>query len=222
MVVKEARSISRSDTDWDLYYRKPSPFSVFTRRITAQRLIRNIHQYVPQSAPLTLTELGAGNSCFYETLNRTFSIAAYHLVDNNAFSFEQFKKSFPNTENVHFHLQDITQQTGLVPQQLDLVLSIGLIEHFSPEQLPAVIEAHFTPLKPKGIIILSFPVKTLSYRFCRSLAEITGQWMFHDETPLAMVDVATIGSKFGALLHHENTPIGLTQCMMVFQKHSLD
>lgn len=208
-------------TDWNAYYQKPAPFSRFTRRITTHKLVNNIRRFTPSHTQLAVAELGAGNSCFYDTLRHTFPIKAYHLVDSSAFGFDVFKKIHPHQKGVYFHLQNLLEPDPPLPKNLDLVFSVGLIEHFREDKLPNIIQAHFQMLKPGGIVILSFPINTVTYRLLRFLAETTGQWMFHDEIPLEIPQILPVLRSYGTLLHYETIPIGFTQCMVILQKQSL-
>ena len=76
---------------------------------------------------------------------------------------------------------------GITPDRLyDIVFSVGLIEHFDPAGTARVVAAHFDYLRPGGTAIITFPTPTWLYRVVRGLAEMTNNWIFHDERPLRL------------------------------------
>ena len=106
-----------------------------------------------------------------------------------------------------------------IPTLADIVLSAGLVEHFTGDNFTKVIEAHFALAKSDGIVIITFPTPTLLYKLTRKLSELTGQWIFHDETPLKMGEVRQAVKRFGIIESEEiNWPIILTQGIIVTRK----
>lgn len=102
---------------------------------------------------------------------------------------------------------------------MNLVFSIGLIEHFSAQNTARAIRSHFQLPDPGGIAIISFPTPTFLYRITRFLSEMLGLWIFHDERPLKKSEVAGVIAHFGTLLYEKTIwPIFLTQCIMVARK----
>jgi cyclopropane fatty-acyl-phospholipid synthase-like methyltransferase len=84
-----------------------------------------------------------------------------------------------------------------VDHAMDIVFSIGLIEHFSPIDSARVIQKHFALAKKGGLVIITFPTPTWLYRFARKISEALGLWIFHDERPLSMQSVLREMEKYG-------------------------
>ena len=80
--------------------------------------------------------------------------------------------------------------------------------------------AHVEMLRPGGIAVITFPTPTRLYRVTRSLAERTGNWIFHDERPLEFAEVRRSIGPYARILHEEIIwPIFLTQGLVVAQKY---
>ena len=106
-------------------------------------------------------------------------------------------------------------------EKSDIVLSVGLIEHFMPENTARMVRTHFELAKENGIVILMFPTPTFLYRTTRSLAEMLRLWMFHDERPLEASEVEKTIAECGVVLHKEIVWANfLTQQILVAQKRS--
>jgi cyclopropane fatty-acyl-phospholipid synthase-like methyltransferase len=107
-----------------------------------------------------------------------------------------------------------------LPLAADLVFSVGLIEHFDEEGTRRAVDAHFALLKPGGIAVISFPTPTPLYRLARAAAELAGAWIFHDERPLRLAEVAAAAGPHAEMLSHRILwPIVFTQCLGVWRKH---
>ncbi len=78
-----------------------------------------------------------------------------------------------------------------LPFKADLVFSIGLVEHFDPEQTRKAVLAHFDASRKGGLVIISFPTPTLLYLAARSIIEALGMWKFPDERPLQREEVVS-------------------------------
>jgi SAM-dependent methyltransferase len=103
---------------------------------------------------------------------------------------------------------------------MDVVFSVGLIEHFDRPRTQRAVRAHFDFLKPGGIAVISFPTPTPLYRLARRVAEQAGAWMFDDERPLGLDEVAAAASPCGKLLLRRILwPIVFTQLLTVWRKH---
>lgn len=212
-------------TDWDSYYNRPYISASITRKITTSVLSSRISDFVNENSlagKFSITELGGANSCFFESLDSKFKPSSYTIVDNNKIGLEKFKERFPSSQNVRLQEFDILKSSSNVPfaiEQSDCVFSIGLIEHFTGEELIKSIEAHYHFVRPGGLIIISFPTPTFLYRITRSIAETLGMWIFHDETPLYFKEVEPFLSKQAEILRHDIIwPIVLTQTMVVAKK----
>ena len=204
-------------TDWDRYYRRPSLAAGVTRRITAAALVRRMRAAVaPQ--PIVV-ELGGGDSCFFDRVDAELRPREYHVVDNNELGLERLRRRLGPRSDVQLHLQDVLKID--LPLAADLVFSVGLIEHFDREGTRQAVAAHFDLLKPGGIAVIGFPTPTPLYRLARMAAELAGAWIFHDERPLRLDEVAAAaaGPHARLLSHRILWPIVFTQCLAVWRKH---
>ena len=206
-------------TDWDTYYRRPYRTAWFSRRITQRRLNYLARAYAGNgNRKIVVGELGGAGSCFCRGLCRHIPVSEYHIIDNNRTGLAASPRNLANCNTV-VHYQNILEWKEQL--NLDLSFSVGLIEHFSPQDTARAIAAHFHPLKPGGIAIISFPTPTRLYRMTRFLAEATGKWIFHDERPLHRQEVAVALKNHGEILHEElNWAICLTQRIMVIRKYA--
>ncbi|MBN1421507.1 MAG: class I SAM-dependent methyltransferase [Planctomycetes bacterium] len=173
--------MSPTATDWDGYYLRPFPAASWTRRVTIRLLLRSLRRFAP--TPLrTIVELGGGNSSFAAPLIRAFRPQRYHVVDRNELGLELALKRVGGDRRVCIHQLDILEPEAL--PQGDIVFSVGVIEHFSPEEMERAIQAHFDAARPGAIVLVAFPVPSLPYRVARRAAEACGCWGFPDERPL--------------------------------------
>lgn len=184
-------------TNWDDYYKKPYRFSSFTRNITAKILIKSIYR-MPLPSPKILIELGGANSCFYSSIRGEFQDLKYIMIDNNLTGLNLFIRSHLNdVHNFDLIECDLTKEFTIPNIYADIVFSVGLIEHFDPEETAKVIRNHFKVARKGALVIITFPTPTLQYRIARRVSEALGLWIFHDERPLLMSEVAKEFSKYG-------------------------
>jgi SAM-dependent methyltransferase len=207
-------------TDWDQYYSRPYKTATFSRKITEKILLRLIKKYSPVSCEkLLIGELGGANSCFFEGVREKIKPAQYYIIDNNQFGLDEFQKRIRNSDNVFLYNKDILNMESNL--KLDIIFSVGLIEHFSVENTKKAVMAHFKMLKPNGIAIISFPTPTFLYRITRFLSEVLGLWIFHDERPLSGQEVSDAVKDNGTILYEKIIwPIFLTQKIMVIRNSS--
>lgn len=206
-------------TDWDNYYSHPYKTATYSRKITSNKLIRLIRKYISyKQTDIEIAELGGANSCFYESINKEFSPVKYLIVDNNSVGLNKTLNSLNNPANIELKNEDILNSVEK-SEKFDIVISVGLIEHFAPEETKKCIAAHFCYLKNSGICIVAFPTPTWLYNLTRKCAEILGLWIFHDERPLKMKEVLNEMKKHGEIKHTSITwPIFLTQGVIVVTK----
>lgn len=208
----------RVQTDWDKYYSKPYKTATYSRRITANTLLNMMNKYIPAAkSALKIGEWGGANSCFFDGIMENIKPAQYHVFDNNRLGLDKFHERTGNMKPVFIHNHDVLNFDEQF--HLDLVFSVGLIEHFSVKDTELAIKAHFKALKPDGIAILSFPTPTMLYRLSRFVAEFLGLWIFHDERPLDEQEVARTVGTYGEILTKKIIwPIFFTQMMIVAKK----
>ena len=212
---------SQTSTDWDRYYNKPYKLASFTRRITESRLHRLIDTYVTKNkGGIIIGELGGANSCFYDGIKSKFKPAQYHVFDNNQIGLDMFNTKIGSDPSTQLHNLNVLNMKNIL--DLDLVFSVGLIEHFSVEDTKKAIIAHFKVLKPNGIVIISFPTPTFLYKTCRRVCEWLHIWIFHDERPLLFDEVASVVNEYGTIVYDEIIWLTfLTQRILVIKKNCL-
>ncbi len=202
-------------TDWNLYYRKSPVTAHLTRPILFGRVLALMQRYSLPNP--TLAELGGAGSRVLDQVLHTLEPREYHVIDNNQYGLDQLQNRIHDDPRVKFWNRSVLKLD--LPLQLDTVFSLGLIEHFDEEGTREAVQAHLRLLKPGGIAIISFPTPTLLYRATRGVAEVTGQWIFHDERPLWPVEVkAAINGDADWVEDKLVWPIMLTQTLSVIRK----
>ncbi len=214
-------------TDWDRYYNAPYKTASVTRKITGHILIKTIKKYIGDVKNLSLVELGGANSAFLELFVKELCPENYIIIDNNQAGLDKTKNRITKDNHVSVLNKDILKPDllsqeileGNIQNQVDLVLSTGLIEHFDELGTQKAIKAHFELSKPNGIVVMTFPTPTILYKIVRYAAEVLGVWIFHDERPLLIEEVLNTAKLYGNMKEFKIIwPIFLTQGLVVFQK----
>jgi glycosyltransferase involved in cell wall biosynthesis/SAM-dependent methyltransferase len=206
-----------SATDWDRYYESVPFTALLTRKYTVRMLAAALRKYAGVSAGQTLVEFGGANSCFLARIQHEFRPCAYHIVDTNRFGLDLLRRRLDDAGNVFLHEKDVRGHA--LDVSADVVFSVGLIEHFDQTSTRKAIRAHFTPLRPGGYAIISFPTPTPLYRATRLLAERLGLWRFHDERPLESDEVLESVRDLGEVIFQKTLwPLIFTQKLMVIRK----
>jgi SAM-dependent methyltransferase len=175
------RSLKPAHTNWDSYYARPYRTASLTRKHTASVLVNLIRKN--DGAHASILEFGGANSCFIDQILEQVQPARYDVIDNNRLGLDLLKSRYPRDDRVSVRQGDALAISE--PERFyDIVFSVGLIEHFDPAGTAMVIAAHFKYLRPGGTAIITFPTPTWLYRSVRGLAEVTDNWIFHDERPL--------------------------------------
>lgn len=207
---KDPGKVGKDSTDWDMYYRSPLLQAQLARRITLKLLTSILSRYVDNDEIESICELGGANSCLYESLKNTYPNAQYTIVDNNRYGIELTRERFASHKGLSVQCQDILD--SFHPPQADLVISLGLIEHFDQEETKRAIEEHFKAVKPGGLVLITYPTPTWLYCVVRGLSEFLGLWIFHDERPLLFPEVRRTLLQHGKIIHYSiNWWIFLTQ-----------
>lgn len=189
-------------TDWDSYYSAPAATAGYARNIVAGKLMEMLRKFRPAER-FSLAELGGGNSCFFDRIEKEFLPLRYTIYDSNALGIRKFRERTEQRPDISIRELDLLNCNPDGEEKSDIVLSVGLIEHFMPENTARMIRRHFELAKDGGIVILFFPTPTLLYRTTRSLAELLRVWIFHDERPLDAAEVETAVVPYGTILHKE-------------------
>jgi hypothetical protein len=207
-------------TDWNAYYSKPFKTATVTRKITGRRLISVLRNIGDKNVcPLKIIELGGANSCFFNQIHSEVNPGNYSILDNNKLGLEKFS-SRVGQGKADLIEADVLHYQG--ERTYDVAFSVGLIEHFSPEQTKRCIETHWNLVHPGGFMVLFFPTPTWLYRVTRRISELLGLWIFHDERPLEAREV--LEALDPSAIIKENFiiwPIFLTQAVIVAQKPAL-
>jgi len=204
-------------TDWTRYYESPFITAHITRRITGNRIADMISAAgFPEGG--SCIELGGGNSVFCSLLMRRLLASHYLAVDSNPSGVELFRRKHPGPETETLCADVLTLDTASI-EPADLVFSVGLVEHFPEEQTKPAIRRHFELAKPGGLVLITFPVPTLSYRLIRRTAETLGIWRFPDERPIQLEDAIRLCAEHGEILTKRlNRAILLTQGIVLARK----
>lgn len=175
-------------TDWDRYYDSPAPTAHLTGRYTAHWLESMMRRYTSGRSPLSVIEFGGGNSCFFKRLAETLPIGRYEIVDLNAKSlalFEQQGHEVPAVKTAAHRTDLLKEAPALEPA--DIVYSVGLIEHFSPEGNTGGCKASFFLCQARRHRHHHSADATWLYRTVRAAAEMIGTWAFPDERPAEII-----------------------------------
>ena len=204
-------------TDWTSYYTKPFPISNFTRTLTQSKILKTLRMYSSIKNPEIL-ELGGANSSFANSLINHFKATKYLVVDNNQYGLDLMNNQIQKSDKINAKFGDAVS----LPKEIgsfDVVFSVGLIEHFTPDLMEKCISTHFQRCRPGGIVLITFPTPTFLYWMIRKPAEWMRVWAFPDETPRSFDEVCLTCDQYGQKLHQSiNWLIGLTQAYLVYKK----
>jgi glycosyltransferase involved in cell wall biosynthesis len=206
-------------TDWSKYYASVPATAKLTRRYTTSVLIDAIRRYASPANPegLSIVELGGANSAFLDSILSSVGCRSYDIVDSNRYGLSLLAAKSAGNGVLRLHEQNVLALS--LEKEADLVVSIGLVEHFNPSETREAVLAHFNVLRPGGTAIISFPTPTFLYRITRSLIELAGMWKFHDERPLLPGEVTASISERGTVLYTKTLwPLLLTQTLIVARK----
>jgi hypothetical protein len=197
-------------TNWDAYYQRPAATARLTRPYTERWLIRTMAQL--SMRPLDVIEFGGANSFCCLGIIKALPVRRYDVADFNSGGLRLFMQKMRGAEITHQAMMaDLLSETpGL--EKADVVFSVGLVEHFSPEGSRIVAARHFELVRPGGLVIITAPTPTFPYRFTRGWAERFGLWAFPDERPMAYEEVEGLGAGRGRVVTAQTLwPLILTQ-----------
>ena len=207
-------------TDWDRYYQSVPSTAKLTRRYTTSVLLDVFRRYGKPSEPggaLSIVEIGGANSCFLRSVLDVVRCSSYEVVDTNQYGLDLLAARVSPSDPVRLHRQSVLSLS--LERPVDVVYSVGLVEHFDVAQTRQAVLAHFDALRPGGIAVITFPTPTALYRATRGLIEMAGMWKFHDERPLEPREVIGAMSERGQVLFQKILwPLMLTQCLVVARK----
>jgi SAM-dependent methyltransferase len=216
MAVPKPTSFPQA-TDWNAYYTSVPATARLTRRYTTAILLGAIQRLsaAREGVPISIAEFGGANSCFLDAILAAVPCRSYEIVDTNEYGLSLLAGRAPGV--LKLRRQDVL--TFPMKEPVDLVFSVGLIEHFDPAGTARAVRAHFDALRPGGLAILTFPTPTWLYRATRKLLEAGGLWKFPDERPLAPGEVlATVRACGDVLREQIMWPLVLTQYLVAARK----
>jgi SAM-dependent methyltransferase len=214
---------ARRATDWEDYYRHPGIGTRFSRFWVGRRLLDTVRYALGVagvSGPVSVVEYGGANSCFLPGILASLPVRRYTIVDTNPLGLMLTRQRWAGHTVVEAREGDVLAE---LPEDLraDLVYSVGLIEHFDAAGTARALHTHLQATRPGGVCLLSYPTPTSPYRVARRIAELTGQWRFHDERPLRLEEIKPTVEAYGSLIAtHLIWPIIFTQQMIAIVRRS--
>jgi len=206
--------IQDEKTNWDEYYNAPFKTASISRKFTEKKLHKLIETFKPEAVQ-HICELGGGNSYFFPKLREKYPQALYTIIDNNQRGLDIFHEQHHNDQKIALLNGNVIEPEFDIAAA-DLVFSIGLIEHFLPDNTARAIQTHFACARPGSLIIITFPTPTWLYVTARHLTELAGVWKFPDERPLRINEVLNEVAKHGEILHISiNWPVVFTQGFII-------
>jgi cyclopropane fatty-acyl-phospholipid synthase-like methyltransferase len=166
-------------------------------------------------------EFGGANSCFVDSIVQALSPSAYHVVDTNQHGLDLLEQRRAQlSTNLITHKDDCRSVSPTVAA--DVTFSVGLVEHFAPEDTRKAILSHFDATRPGGWVLISFPTPTWLYRTARSVVSALGLWRFPDERPLDRDEVVRTVSERGELVFETVLwPLIFTQHLVLAKKKAV-
>ena len=210
--VQSPQQESHKVTDWDRYYQAVPVTAHLTRKYTTAALVSAIESYAHGiTKGISIIEVGGANSCFVAAILAQIKPCSYDVIDTNAYGLSLLAKRYGPNSVVRLHQENVL---ALPPSfcKADVVFSVGLIEHFDPQETHQAVRAHFDLVRPGGLVIITFPTPTILYRTARASLEALGLWKFPDERPLEGEEVRAAVAPYGEILHDRILwPLILTQ-----------
>ena len=214
------REASPAATDWDRYYTSVPATARLTRRYTTAVLVDAMNRHAApaaRDARLSIVEIGGATSCFVDAILAAVGCRSYEVVDTNRYGLSLLARRMGANDVIRLHEQSVLDLS--LAAEADIVFSVGLVEHFDPDDTRKAVLAHFDALRPGGIAIITFPTPTLLYRMARGAIEAIGMWKFHDERPLDPREVIRAVEERGDVICERTLwPLILTQELIVARK----
>ena len=189
-------------TNWVKYYKAPIGLAYITRWLSAKKILLLISKYIDKRAAIEICELGGANSCFLLPLCAGLNVKRYHVIDNCGYGLKLLdKKKIDSRVIVSLQNRNVLEYANWERNSFNLVLSVGLIEHFNQEGTSKAIAAHFSQVRTNGLVLITFPTPTRIYLLLRSFLERIGKWNFPDERPLSQEEVRICCKQYGIVIH---------------------
>ncbi len=203
-------------TDWSSYYRSVQPTARLTRRYTTREIKKALALHRLPAPGARILEFGGANSCFLDAIVKQFHPSAYAVADTNEYGLSLLQGRAVNGCALSLHRDDVLAPASVAALRFDLVFSVGLIEHFDPPNTALAVRNHFRMVRPRGLVLLTFPCPTLLYRSTRAVLEKTRLWRFPDERALQPAEVLNAIQGYGDVLFQKTLwPLMLTQHLVL-------
>ncbi|MEZ5285801.1 MAG: glycosyltransferase [Vicinamibacterales bacterium] len=221
LIFRSARPDPDPNTDWTAYYDSVPVTARLTRKYAGRRLVAALAQAARASAPVRhVMEFGGASSCFLDRVCLALRPATYVVVDTNARGLSRLQSWHPPA-GVQTALELVQHDVRHMDERppVDVVFSVGLIEHFDVAGTREVLDAHLAMVRPGGAVVVSYPTPTWLYVVTRRVLESLRLWKFPDERPLRFDEVeAAVGGRAAVIERRVLWPLLLTQEMVVLVK----
>ena len=147
---------------------------------------------------LKVAEVGSGSGA----MALTFGLmgASVTLIDFNAKALERSRKIYAMYGCAANFLEKdcLDDPPGELINAFDLVISIGLAEHFSGNSRKRCIEYHRLLVKKGGVVFITVPNRrSLFYWLIRGIRTLTGTWTIDIEVPFSISELIEEARKAG-------------------------
>lgn len=133
------------------------------------------------SSKSSIIELGCGTGKNSLKMSKIYG-SKISLIDNCNLILRRAKKNFEkNNVKANFILKNVFKIN--TKKRYDLVLSDGLIEHFTGSKRKKLFKIHKSLMKDGGYLLFFVPLSSSLYWFSRKFLEKLGLWKW-DEVPL--------------------------------------
>ncbi len=150
-----------SSEDWDKYWTsktKNKLFKIFRTQIFARAVRYYTDKYFPREGTFVEAGCGSGQTSLRIGKYRRKLIA----LDISVKALERARE---NKKFDEFILGDITK-LPFKDNSINGLWNLGVMEHFTDDELPDVINEIHRVLKPKGVAILFWATKITPYQLC--------------------------------------------------------
>ena len=139
---------------WDGYITGLSDFPSLAQK-WERDFTETVRSAMASRSDKNIIDLGCSNGRWLRYFRQEYRLQAFGL-DNNPSGFTR--------RDLHFVLGDIAS-LPFPDRAFDLVLSLGLVEHFRRKARAAILEEHVRILRPGGLLICEIPILKLSFSY---------------------------------------------------------
>lgn len=188
---------------WEQLWRRPGGkfahhrFDKPRAQARYKELASMIEHHFDEDQKLRIVELGAGEgdlSIALADMGHSVTMVDFSptALQHAQARFEKMQLSSSSIQN------DVFDFAEKFESQFDVVISMGLAEHYSGQKRQDVIDIHYSLLKPNGITFISVPsAKCWPYRFAKAWAQFRGRWNYGFELPFTKGELRKKANKCG-------------------------